>query len=164
MRKVNLWGYTIYDNGTIIGLYGKKMKPKAQIKILWGKQKKEKIVYYARLVYYAFHYKNFDFNDKTIVVRHINGNELDFNLRNLIAIKRKYIVQGQYNGCAKLTDKEVEEIKKIYKNNKEENMNINNPITKISYRKLAKIYNVSHTLIKGIISGKYRNKENYILK
>lgn len=152
MKKVQLWGYTIYEDGTIIGLKGKKINYNKQIKIKWGKQKQNRLVYYARFVYYAFNYKNFNFNDNQIVVQHINGINEDCRLENLIAKKRKYVNQGEYNKLSKLTDKQVEEIKYLYKN------------TDTSYRILAKEFGVSHTLIKSIVDGTHRNKENYIMK
>lgn len=164
MKSVELWGYTIYEDGTIIGLNGKKIKNNRQIKVIWGNQKKSKFVYYARFVYYAFNYKNFNFNDNTIVVRHINGDEKDCHITNLVAIKRKFINQGQYNGLAKLSDKQAEEIKNIYITYKENGLKENDPRKKVSYRKLAEKYGVSHTLIKDIIDGKHRNKANYIMK
>ena len=40
----------------------------------------------------------------------------------------------------------------------------NDPMTNVSYRKLAELYGVSHSMIAGIVKGQFRNKENYILK
>ena len=36
MRKVSLWGYTIFENGKIVGLQGKEIKQGKQIKVKWG--------------------------------------------------------------------------------------------------------------------------------
>ena len=91
MRKVSLWGYTIFENGKIVGLQGKEIKQGKQIKVKWGNAGKPKMVSYARFVYYAFNYKNFNFNDKTIVIKHKNGDEKDCGINNLITINRKYI-------------------------------------------------------------------------
>ena len=66
--------------------------------------------------------------------------------------KEKDIKQGENNGYAKLTNDEVEEIKKRYNT------------TSCTYRSLARDFGVSHSLIGGIIKGNFRNKENYILK
>ena len=120
MRKVELWGYTIYEDGRIIGLHGKEINYNKQIKVQWGNKKKAKMVYYARFVYYAFNYKNFNFNDKTIVIQHINGDNKDCHINNLVAVKRKFISQGQNNGLAKLTDAEVQLIRKAYANHKKQ--------------------------------------------
>ena len=91
MRKVSLWGYTIFENGKIVGLQGKEIKQGKQIKVKWGNTGKSKMVSYARFVYYAFNYKNFNFNDKTIVIKHKNGDEKDCSINNLATINRKYI-------------------------------------------------------------------------
>ena len=164
MRKVSLWGYEIFEDGKIIGLHGHEIKKGKQIKVKWGNGK-AKMVSYARFVYYAFNYNNFNFNDKTIVVVHKNKDEEDYNINNLIAIKRKYINQGEYSSSSKLTDKQVEEIKKLYnKKNTNKFTSKNDPITNISYRKIAELYGISHSMVAGIVKGNFRNKENYILK
>ena len=164
MNCVELWGYKIYEDGRIVGLNGKKLSLKKQIRIIWGKNKTPRAVSYARFVYYAFNYKNFNFNDKTIVIKHINNNEKDCSINNLKAIKRKFISQGQYNGLAKLTNAQAKEIIDIYNNNKEINLKDNDPTTKISYRKLAEKYGVSHTLIREVVNGTIRNENTYIMK
>ena len=115
MRKVSLWGYTIFENGKVVGLQGKEIKQGKQIKVKWGNTGKSKMVSYARFVYYAFNYKNFNFNDKTIVIKHKNGNEEDCSIDNLTTINRKYINQGENNISSKLTDEQVKEIKELYK-------------------------------------------------
>ena len=164
MKSAELFGYKVFENGTIIGKKGKKISKRPQIKVYFEENQKPTEMSYARFVYYAFNYKNFNFNDKTIVVQHINGDNKDCYINNLVAVKRKFISQGQNNGLAKLTDAEVEEIKLLYKQGKEDNLKDNDPTTKVSYRKLAEQYGVSHTLIKDIINGKHRNKDNYIMK
>ena len=156
MKKVELWGYTIFENGKIIGLSGKELSNNKQISIKWGKQKKKRVVNYARFVYYAFNFKNFNFNDRTIIIQHINGEEKDCSINNLRPFKIKMIKQGENSSSAKLTDKEVEEIKEIYLKSKENSLQKNDPTTKISYRKLAEMYGVSHTTIEGIIKGVVR--------
>ena len=164
MKKVELWGYTIFENGKIIGLSGKELNNNKQISIKWGKQKKKRVVNYARFVYYAFNFKNFNFNDRTIIIQHINGEKKDCSIDNLRPFKIKMIKQGENSSSAKLTDKEVEEIKEIYLKSKENRLQKNDPTTKISYRKLAEMYGVSHTTIEGIIKGEFRNKDNYKIK
>ena len=170
MRRVSLWGYTIFENGKVVGLQGKEIKQGKQIKVKWGNTGKSKMVSYARFVYYAFNYKNFNFNDKTIVIKHKNGDEEDCSIDNLTTINRKYINQGENNVSSKLTDKQVKEIKELYSKKKKVRMETNkkleknDPITNVSYRKLAELYGVSHSMIAGIVKGQFRNKENYILK
>ena len=48
MNKIELWGYTICDNGEIFGIRGKKFKNNKQIKI------NGKIYFTSHIVYYAF--------------------------------------------------------------------------------------------------------------
>ena len=50
MRKVSLWGYTIFENGKVVGLQGKEIKQGKQIKVKWGNTGKSKMVSYARIV------------------------------------------------------------------------------------------------------------------
>ena len=163
MRKVSLWGYTIFENGKVVGLQGKEIKQGKQIKVKWGNTGKSKMVSYARFVYYAFNYK-------TIVIKHKNGNEEDCSIDNLTTINRKYINQGENNISSKLTDEQVKEIKELYSKKKKVRMETNkkleknDPMTNVSYRKLAELYGVSHSMIAGIVKGQFRNKENYILK
>lgn len=164
MKSVKLWEYLIQEDGTIYNKNGKKINHYKQIKINWGEEKKPRYVSYARFVYYAFNYNNFNFDDKTIIIRHKNKNKEDCNINNLIAMNRKFISQGEYSSLSKLTNKDVEDIKKIYELNKEKGIKNNDPTTKISYRKLANKYGVSHTLIENIINGSARNEEKYIIK
>lgn len=158
MNKVHLWGYTIYDNGDIYGIRGKKFKNNKQIKI------NGKIYFTSHIVYYAFNQDNFDLEDRNNIIIHLDGNELNNRLENLKVESKKIIVQGENNIKSKLTDKQVEEIRELYKKGKEEKVDKNDPRVKYSYRQLAEMYGVSHTLIKGIIKGHFRNKENYIIK
>ena len=162
MKSVKLWGYTIYENGVIIGLEGKEIKKRKQISINWGKKGKKRTVSYARFVYYAFNFDDFDFDNKIMVVKHINKDENDCNINNLMAINKKFLSHGEYSSCSKLTNKEVEEIKEMY--SKKDNSNKNNPITNISYRKIAELYGISHSMVAGIIKGRFRNEDNYIIK
>lgn len=170
MNKVELWGYTIYKDGKIIGLQGKELTRGKQIKIKWGINGKTRVVSYARFVYYAFNHRTFNFNDKTMVIQYINGNENDYSIDNLTIVDRKYVVQGQYNVSSKLTDEQIEEIKELYRQKKKFNkmkkkkIGKNDPTTNMSYRKLAEKYGVSHSMIAGIVKGQFRNSENYIMR
>ena len=137
---------------------GKKFKNNKQIKI------NGKIYFTSHIVYYAFNQNTFDLEDRNNIIIHLDGNELNNRLENLKVESKKIIVQGENNIKSKLTDKQVEEIRELYKKGKEEKVDKNDPRVKYSYRQLADMYGVSHTLIKGIIKGHFRNKENYIIK
>ena len=160
-----LFGYHVYQNGKIVGLRGKEInKNRSQIKIYWGKNKKVREVSYARFVYYAFHQDSFNFDDTSLVVRFKDGNKRNYDLNNLEVFNKKVVYQGEHNTQAKLTDRQVEEIKRLYNTQRGANININYPFKRCSYRKLARQYGVSHTLIRSIVKGEHRNKENYIIK
>lgn len=161
MTKVELYGYTIYDDGTILKKNGKKLNTNQQIKIKLDNNGNTRQVNYARFVYYAFN-RDFDINDKNIMIKHINGNKQDCRIDNLLSQSVKLIKQGENSTSAKLTDKEVEEIKRLY--GLKDNEGTNSPKTNISYRKLAERYGVTHTAIRGIIKGYFRNKDKYIIK
>lgn len=163
MRSVELWGYTIFEDGRICGLQGKELKYNKEICVSWGINGKKRFVSYARFVYYAFNFRNFNFNDMKMVVRHKNGNDKDCSIDNLIVVNRKTYSQGENNASSKLTNEQVEEIKRLYTNTKDTDEEKNNPHTKISYRKLAEKYGVSHSMIAGIVKGQFRNQENYKL-
>lgn len=149
MKTVELWGYTFYDDGSIYTKNKKKLKPRKQLQlVIKGETRRFS---YARLVYYAFNLDNFDMENKNMIIIHKNGNKADFKLSNLVAVEKKSILQGENNSTCKLTNEQVEEIKRIYADNK------------TTYRELAKIYEVSHSLIGYIVRGKVRNENNYIL-
>ena len=167
MQKVTLFGYTIYENGDIIGLKGNLInKEQSQIKITLKHINKRVSISYARYVYWAFHKDTFDFKNKEIFVTHKDNDQYNYNINNLVVINKRDILQGEKHKLSKLTNEQVEEIKEVYKKAQENNQNINknNPFVKVSFRKLAEKYNVSHSLVRDIIRGKIRNKNNYIIK
>lgn len=109
---------------------------------------------------------HFDFKNKEILVTHKDNDQYNYNINNLVVINKRDILQGEKHKLSKLTNEQVEEIKEVYKKAQENNQNINknNPFVKVSFRKLAEKYNVSHSLVRDIIRGKIRNKNNYIIK
>lgn len=156
MEKINLYGYTIYDNGNILTLNGDLMKFNKTITLsINGELKK---VSYARFVYYAFH-QNFDFDNHKLIIKHKDNNIENNDINNLYMEHCGEHLKGEKNSRAKLTNKEVMEIKELYKKGQENDKDceLNNPFKKYSYRKLAEMYGVSHNLIKQIIKGECRN-------
>ena len=159
MEIKNVFGYKVKSNGKILKLNGEPMKYQKTIRIVWNGIGRE--VSYSRFVYYAFNMENFDFNDHSIVIIHKDNNKKNNRIENLLAVKRKDLIQGENSNSYKLTDKDVENIIKEYN---DYGTSEHDPTKKCSYRKLAQKYGVSHTLIRGIIKGDFRNKDNYILK
>lgn len=159
MKQVDLFGYKVLENGTILKLNGEPMKYHKTIQILW-ENKKIKSVSYARFVYYAFNQDTFDFNNHSFCIKHKDNNDKNCDIKNLYPTNEKNHLWGEKHKNSKLTNKEVEEIKRLYFIGEKENegCGLNNPNRKYSYRKLAEKYNVSHNLIKQIIKGECRNK------
>jgi len=100
---------------------------------------------------------------KGFVINHINGIRGDNRLENLeyctqshntkhaFNIGRHSLV-GERNTQSKLTEKDVEVIVKMYKTKK------------YTYRKIAKLYNVSCSCVSGILNGFYWNHVTKIKK
>lgn len=147
MAVRDLFGYKINEKGTIIGLRGTPIKKNNIIKVVWEDGTIKEIPY-AKLVYYAFN-RDLDLNDKKIVIKHIDGNKNNFNINNLEAVEKKEYYR-ENSSKTKLTKEQIDEIIEIY-NSQEEGADKNNPFKKISYRKIADRYGVSHTLINKIV-------------
>ena len=152
---VELYGYKVFKNGKIFNSYNKEItqfKNSGAIKInINGKQINVPIL---KFIYYAFN-RDFDLQDKTITIVPKDMNKDNLSYDNLKVEKKENIIWGENSINSKLTDTQVEEIKDKYKNRKEKYC---------TYRSLADEYGVSHSLISGIIKGRFRNKKNYILK
>lgn len=155
MRKVNLFGYEVCENGTILGLNGKPLAFHKTIDLFINKKKKS--VSYARFVYWAFN-QDFNFENHKFCVKHKDNDIKNNAIDNLYITNKKKHLRGENNSRAKLTDEEVKEIRERYFKNEIESRdeNINNPFKKVSYRKLAEEYGVSHNLIKQIVKGECR--------
>jgi hypothetical protein len=153
MEYAELWGYKVCSNGEIFGLHGKKIRVANVVKI----KKDNKFVSFSplRFIYYAFNQNTFDIYNYDYIVIPKDNDKSHRGIDNLESILKKDMVQGEHNGYSKLTDEQVTEIIDIYEHGKDNN---------VSYRSLAKEYGVSHGLISGIITGKFRNKNDYKLK
>jgi len=157
IEQVDIFGYKVLSNGTILKLNGKPMKYQKTIPILW-EDKISRSVSYSRFVYYAFHQEDFDFNNHSYCVKHKDNNVKNNNINNLYITDEKEYLKGEKHKMAKLTNEEVDEIRRLYFIGEEDNKGngLNNPNRKYSYRKLAEKFNVSHSLIKSIIKGECR--------
>lgn len=120
-----------------------------------------------RVIYSAFNI-DFDIENKDLCIVPIDGNKLNVHIDNLKCVHRADLVQGsKHKNVAKLTDKQVEEIKQIYAKtshlrNVNQKTNIKNGHS--SMEMLAKKYGVTKGLIYQIVNGLTRNANNYKLK
>ena len=160
MGHRDFYGYTIYENGDIVNKYGKQMSPRnnkgrLEIKLTINGVRKNFSV--GRLVYCVFNNIDPFTFDKDQCVTFKDGDKLNVNLDNLECKYRGDLIQGEKHNISKLTDKEIEEIRKKYFSTKN-----NRPINQYdvkgeyhSYRSLAKDYDVTYPTIKQIIEGDY---------
>lgn len=163
MKKVDYHGYTIYENGKVIGLYGKEIKTRErdgryEIRLNIGGMRKSFIL--SRLVYHAF--QDFDINNKNLCVTHKDGDNLNVEFSNLELVKRQVLIQGEgHKSRISLSDAEVAEIRSLYKGK----AGINQYDRKgFSLQQLADKFGVSKGNVMQIVKGMSRNAKNYKLK
>ncbi len=164
MHFVEMNGYTIYENGEIIGRHGKPLKPyihngHAEVKInLIGTDPKHYNL--SRLVYWAFH-PEFNYDDKNMCVSCKTGNYIHFTLQDLEAKPRQELIHGEHHkGCAKLTDHEVHEIRRLYQGKAGSNQFDK---TSLSQNDLAQLFGVSRSNISLLTRQKGRTPTVYKL-
>lgn len=170
MEHRNFHGYTIYADGTILGLYGKEVKKRInagryEVRLNVDKERKNFIV--ARLIYHVFHTaadgnQAFDIHDRNQCITHKDGDKLNIHLDNLVMQLRKDLIQGEsHSAIAKLTDQQAQEIRSQYKGKAGSNqLNKKSP----SMKDLADSYGVSKSNIAAIIRGESRTSADYKLK
>lgn len=163
MRKVNFHGYTIYEDGTIISLYGREMKKSlnnGRYEIRLNIEGKRKNYIVSRLVFYVFN--PFDIDDKNICISYKDGNKESIHLDNLYLTHRKDLIQGEkHKARSKLTDTQIKEIKALYKGKAGTSQHNK---TSLSLQDIANMYGVSKGNIALIIRGESRNEKDYKLK
>lgn len=148
MEKAELFGYVVYANGDIYR-DGVKVNYQKNIRVMWGNF--SRFVSYARFVYYAF-YRDFDFNNHSYCIMHKDETREDLNaIDNLYATNKKEYLKGGRHKMAKLNDRQIAEIKYLYKYGEDKTEDINSPRKKVSYRKLATMYGVNHNVIRRIV-------------
>ena len=163
MHFVEMNGYTIYENGKIIGKTGKVLKPYihkgyAEVKInLTGTKPKHYNL--SRLVYWAFH-PEFDYEDKNQCVSCKTGDYVNFTLEDLILKPRHELIHGEcHKGSAKLTDLEVAEIRQLYEGKAGTNQ-FNK--TSLSQNDLAQLFGVSRSNIS--LLTRYKGRTPFVYK
>lgn len=163
MKFVDYHGYTIYEDGTIIGLYGKEVKKRNnngryEVRIMIDSKRCNFTV--ARLIYHAFY--PFDLSDKNICISFKDNDKLNVHLNNLYQTERKDLIQGEKHiSRSKLTNQQAEEIKSLYKGKTGSNQ-----YDKVGYslQDLANKYGVSKSNIMWIVKGMSREEKDYKLK
>lgn len=149
MQRTSCLGYEVYSNGEVLGLKGRPLKKSKQIRIkINGKWKN---IEWGRFIYYAFH-RDFDLLDKNKTV--ISIKKGNYSLDKLKVVDRNNYLKGENHVSSKLTQSQVYNIIKEYKDGEIKGLDKNYPNKKVSYRSLAEKYGVSHTVIKNIIIGK----------
>lgn len=163
MKSIDFHGYTIYENGKIIGLYGKEVKKRlnnGRYEVRLNVEGKRKNYIVSRLVYHAFN--PFDINDQNMCISYKDNDKLNINLDNLYLTQRKDLIQGdKHTQRAKLSDEQVKEIRQLYKGKTGSNQHDK---TGYSLSDMAAMYGVSKANIKMIIKGGSRNEQEYKLK
>lgn len=137
--NVCVFGYTIFRDGTIIGLKGNRLADKPTLNIKWD-DGTFRLISRIRFIYWAFNQSEFNFNDKDFDVAYKNIKK-GWRLDNLQLVKHTERVRGR----KKLTDTQVLEIKREYHEEQR------------TFVWLAKKYKVSDTMIAYIIKGRKLN-------
>lgn len=155
------FGYKVFEDGTIIGIKGKILKPQKvgtgyyKVKIKTDNGIKYQSVHRIVAICYI------DNPENKSQVNHKNGIKADNSVNNLEwctpmeninhayrnNLKNNY---GEKNGASKLTQIQVDDIRRLYKNGGH------------SYRSLSKKFNVHFTLISAIIKNRIWLSENCI--
>jgi hypothetical protein len=163
MKSVDFHGYTIFENGKIIGLYGKEVKKRInngryEVRLNIDGKRKNYIV--SRLVYYVFN--PFDIDDKNICISYKDNDKLNINISNLYLTHRKELIQGdKHKARSKVTNEQAEEIRQLWKGKTGKNQLDKNGL---SLQDIANMYGVTKGNIRMIIKGDSRNEKEYKLK
>lgn len=163
MRKADFHGYTIYEDGTIIGLYGKEVKKRlnnGRYEVRLNIEGKRKNYIVSRLLYYVFN--EFNIEDQNLCVSYKDGNKENIHLDNLFLTHRKDLIQGdKHKARAKITDEQANEIRSLWKGKTGNNQHDKEGY---SLKDIADKYGISKGNVMQIIKGMSRNEDEYKLK
>ncbi len=168
MRTASFHIYIITEYGQVYNEHGKLRKPiikRGRLEMRFNTPDGKKVYPLARAIYKAFN-PSFDISDINQCISFKDSNKLNVHIDNLYCVFRGDLIQGDgHRARIKINQEQAEQIKIDYQNTLS-----NRPINQYdkkqvynSYRELAKKYNVTYPLIKQIIEGKTRNKNNYKL-
>lgn len=164
VRRADFHGYTIYEDGRIIGLHGREIKKRLkdgryEIRLNVKGERKNYMV--SRLIYYVF--EPFDIDDRNLCVSYKDGDKTNIHFDNLFLAHRKDLIQGdKHKNVSALTDEQAEEIRRLYTG--KVSVNQHDQKAGYSYQDLADMYGVSKANIMWIVKGMSRNKDDYKLK
>lgn len=166
----DFYGYTIYEDGTILGKNGREMScsidsdGRKEIKLTVAPRQRKCFIV-ARLVYCIFNNIDYFELDKDMCVTHKDNDFSNTHISNLELKNRADLIQGEkHRNVSILTSEDVEMIRELYKNNGDRPINqYDNDGSYYSYRRLARMFGVSHANIKKIIDGESWNAKNYKL-
>lgn len=162
MKQATYEGYTFLEDGTVLGKRGKPMAMVNKHNRYYQFKMNKYNVMLHRVLYKAFN-PTFDISNKNLCVVAIDGSYVtNTHLSNLRVEDRKDLIQGdKHKSVAKLTDKDIKTIKRLYKGKSSANQHNKQGM---SYQNLADKYGVSKGNIAMIIKGRSRNKKDYKLK
>lgn len=171
MKHRYFYDYCVYENGDIYNSRGKKITHaikdgRKEIRLTIAPSKRKTYIS-ARLIYCLFNDIDIEQFDKDSCISFLDGDKQNISLDNLYCVYRGDLIQGQkHKMINKLTDEQAEEIIRKYNETKG-----NKPINQFdkikpynSYRSLAEEYGVTYALIRQIVKGTARNKDEYKLK
>lgn len=140
-------GYKVYEDGTIISPKGKTLKKGKQVLVKLSDHGLVSVTY-LKFIYFVYHQDTFKlFGDKVV-----KSKDDTTNISSLYEERR-----GKRFEKSKLDQATVEKIKIEYET-KNRGIAPSNPHKRISYRRLAQKYSVSHVTIQKIMNGTYEVK------
>lgn len=132
------YGYTIYSNGDILSLKGKKMKHSTHKdgtkRITLRINDKRKKFGIARLIYCVFNDIDIDTLDKDQCVTFKDKNRKNVYLNNLICVHRNELNKYKQDNKTRVFNNKAEKIKELYDGTNKS----------ISYKKISKEFNIKY--------------------
>lgn len=147
MRYKEFYGYKFYEDGTVINKHGKEIKKSIINGVYYislNINKKRKTFIFSRLLYHLFY--PFDIENKNLCVSFKDRNPYNIHLNNLYLTDKKEVIKRR-----KLTDKQIKEIRLLYKGKSGKNQYCKKGY---SLNDLAKMYGVSKSTIQQIVNKK----------
>lgn len=143
MKEVEVLGYKVRSDGTIIGVKMNRAIAKNSRQIGIKISNKRKTIEKTKFIYWAFH-QDFDINNNNYMV--IEDTNIVGEYVDRLKLVNRHDVNRQVN--YKLSEEDRENIRRLYFS--KENILVNNS-RRYSLGKLAKMYHVSRTSIVNII-------------